>query len=139
MAIALKNIIPAIYTALTGSTTLMAKISGVFNEVPQNQNFPYVVIGDSDLTETKFNTFGRRGKDTRIYIHIHSLYKGDKEILDIADEIDVVLDWQDLTVTSNAHILTSNEGTQILREEDDSKNIKARHGIIEYRVLTQES
>ena len=137
--VAIKNIIPSILTALTGNATLMAKISGVFNEVPKNQDFPYVVIGDSDLGESKFNTFGRRGKDTRIFIHIHSLYRGDKEVLDIADSIDLVLDDQDLTITSNLHVLTSFEGLQILKEDDDSNNFKARHGILEYRVLTQES
>ena len=117
----------------------MALITGVFNFVPQKQTYPYVVINDSDLFETKMNTFGKKGKETRIFIHVYSMYKGDSEALGIAERIDSLLDWQSLTVSSNSHIVTSFEGLQLLVEEDDSKQYKARHAILEYRVITQES
>lgn len=139
MALVSKNLMTAIYSKLTGDSTLMALITGVFNFVPQKQTYPYVVINDSDLFETKMNTFAKKGKETRIFIHVHSLYKGDSEALGIAERIDSLLDWQSLTISSNSHIVTSFEGLQLEVEEDDSKQYKARHAILEYKVITQES
>lgn len=138
MALAGKNLITAINSKLTADSTLMALITGVFNFVPQKQTYPYVVINDSDFFETKFNTFARKGKEIRIFIHVYSLYKGDSEALEIADAIDSLLDWQSLTITFNDHILTAFEGLQLEVEEEDSKQYKARHAILEYRIITQE-
>lgn len=139
MALVMKSAITAIYSLLTSDVTLMALITGVFNEVPQKQTFPYVVIGNDDNNERKFNTFGKKGKETHIFIHVYSLYKGDSEALGIAERIDVLLDWTSLTISSNTHIVTSFEGLNMEREEDDSQQIKARHAILEYRIITQAS
>jgi hypothetical protein len=137
--VATKSILTSLYSKLTSDNTLMSKISGVYNYVPQNQPFPYIVMGDSDITETKFNTFGRRGKETRIFLHIYSISKGDREVLEITEVVDTLLDWQTLSINNNTHIVTSFENLNLFTERDDKQQIKARHAVVEYRVITQEN
>jgi len=41
----------AIYEKLTGNSSLMAIISGVFNYPPQSAVFPFIFIGNSNISE----------------------------------------------------------------------------------------
>lgn len=46
----------AIYAALTGDVTLMAKITGVFDFIPDAQAYPFVQIGEGQFNEWDTNT-----------------------------------------------------------------------------------
>lgn len=139
MAISLNKILASVYSKLTGGATLMSKVTGIFNEVPQSQTFPFVVLNDSDLIQVKWNTFGRKGKETSLFIHVYSIAKTDKEVIAIAEEIDLLLDNVTLAITSNTNILTSFERIEIVTEEGSSQQIKTKHAILEYRIMTTES
>ncbi len=47
----------AIYARLTGNAGLMAKITGVFDFVPQNQAYPFIQIGEMDFSPWDTHTF----------------------------------------------------------------------------------
>jgi len=138
MSLSIGTVKTSMFSVLKNDSTLTARITGVFDFVPNNTAFPYVTIGDNDLEESKLNTFGRKGKELNIYIHIFSAYNGDKEALEIANIIDGLLDWATLTLTSHTHIVTSFEGVRIYTEEADPNINKIRHAILRYRVITQE-
>jgi len=79
----------AVYTALTGNAALMAKITGVYDVVPEGTAGPYIALGYSQSLR------GRLLDDTErawyLNIDIWSEYQGRKEILEIADIIAGVL------------------------------------------------
>lgn len=66
------------YTVLTGDATLMALVRGVFDAVPENQPYPYIVLGES--TEVPFRTFGLNGHEITRTHHIYdqdgAVFKG---------------------------------------------------------------
>jgi hypothetical protein len=138
MASALKGILAQVNTKLTANSTLMALITAVSNWTAEDTVFPYVVIGGDDTTETKFNVFGKTGKESTIKVHIFSQYKGDSELLDIYGAVDDVLDDASLTLTGHTSVLISFENFVIIEEENKDSSI-TRHGIVTYRVITQES
>lgn len=47
----------AIYARLTGDAPLMAKITGVFDFVPDNQTYPFLQIGEVDFGSFDTQTF----------------------------------------------------------------------------------
>lgn len=47
----------AIYARLTGDAPLMAKITGVFDFVPDNQTYPFLQIGEVDFGPFDTQTF----------------------------------------------------------------------------------
>lgn len=58
----------AVYDTLTNDSTLMSKISGVFDYVPTDQAYPYVTIGD--ITGTEEDTFTSNVGNLTILVHI---------------------------------------------------------------------
>ena len=78
-----------IYTTLTGSAELMAKVTGVFDTLPQEQDSPYVVIGQ--LQALPGRLLNESENAWSVDIHIWSSYQGRKEVLEIADILRSVL------------------------------------------------
>lgn len=131
----LLDIQKGIYDKLTGDTTLTNLVTGIFDEVPKDQGFPFVNIGEA--TENKFNTFDRQGRDVTETINIYSQYDGFKEALDILDRIVILLDFQPITLTQNDLVYIRYDGgnTLLLTEDEGrTKHIRAR-----FEVLVQES
>ena len=133
MASALLAIQRAIFAKLSGDTALMALVKGVFDDVPENQAFPYVVIGEA--TETPSNTFGRKGKDVTCTIHIWSQAKGNTEALTILDRLNDLLDFEPLAVAGYEVIAVEYENAVTLREPDGV----TRQVPVRYRVRVKES
>lgn len=79
----------AVYTLLTGSTALMAKIKGVYDVVPEGTAGPYIQLGYEQSLR------GRILSDTeRVWyqtLDIWSEYQGRKEILEIIDLVNGLL------------------------------------------------
>lgn len=81
----------AIYTQLTGDATLMAMIEGVFDHVPDNQEFPFLTL--------QIKPWNDRGNETweglSATITIHTWYRrpgtGDLEVQKIQKRIDDLL------------------------------------------------
>ena len=89
----------AIYQILSASLPLQAIVAGrIFDEVPQGEHFPYIVIGDDDLKPWDLDC--KQGFEALITIHAFSRYKGRKEAKEIGAKIYDLL--------HNASIVTDN-------------------------------
>ena len=89
----------AIYQILAASLPLQAIVAGrIFDEVPQGEDFPYIVIGDDDLKPWDLDC--KLGFEALITIHAFSRYKGRKEVKEIGAKIYDLL--------HNASIVTDN-------------------------------
>jgi L-cystine uptake protein TcyP (sodium:dicarboxylate symporter family) len=129
---ALGDIQAAVYQKLTGDITLMSLVQGVFDDVDDNQAFPYIIIGEA--TENPFNTFGKDGKESTITIGIWSQYKGFKEALDILKQMNATLDDASLSLSEHNLVLIHYDSAQTIREQDGI----TRHVPVTYRVIIQE-
>jgi hypothetical protein len=128
---ALLEIQKAVYSKLTGDITLMGMIKGVFDDVPDNQPFPYITIGEA--TENPFNTFERKGRDTTFTLHIWSQYNGYKEALEILDRMNTLLDNETLPIAGFSLVYCQFENAATIEESDGV----TRHVPVRYRVVIQ--
>ncbi|WP_234329759.1 DUF3168 domain-containing protein [Streptomyces viridochromogenes] len=118
----------AIYQKLTASSALMALATGVFDEVPEDQAFPYVSFGS--IVETKDDTHDRQGLFVTVVIHVWSKYPGNREAADIFSALDAALDRQPLAVAGFKDVSIWHEQHETLRDPDPS----IRHINAQYRV-----
>ncbi len=132
MPTALLEIQKAVYAKLTGDATLMSKITGVFDAVPQNQAFPYIVIGDG--TEITWDHMGgKRGYEVTMTLHIWSRYNGYAEALGILAELNRLLDRAVLVVAGFATVQCAYEWSMPSRDPDGI----TRHLPARYRLLVE--
>lgn len=115
------------------STFLLLIPGGVHSHIPEKPSYPYIRIGDA--LESKFNTFGKVGKETDIKLYIYSTKPTDEEVLDIVDAADTLLDDVALTITGWKHVLISWESTQVVTETDN----RSRYAVVTYRVITEKN
>lgn len=78
-----------IYGLLTGDPALAAKVTGVFDVVPEEQPGPYIVIDTIQALEGSLINDTER--QISVDLHIWSAYQGKKEVLEIAEIIEAVL------------------------------------------------
>lgn len=126
----LETIIPAIVAKLRADTTLSSLITGIFDDVPDGQAFPFIAIGG--MSEVPFNTFGRYGRRTTITVNVLSQYKGFKEATGIYAQVNSILDGQVLTLSNHRLVSLSFMSNEFL--QDDT----VRHIPIVYEIITQE-
>jgi len=107
-------------------------ITGVFDEVPDGQSFPYIVIGDQN--EASFSTMAKDGGVLLITLHIWSQAKGFREAELVLGRANYLLDGA-LVITGYAHVGTVYEGADTLRDPDGI----TRHIAARYRVYAQSS
>ena len=118
----------AIYERLSGDAPLGALITGVFDEVPEGQAAPYVVIGE--VTEVPSEAHDRSGIDASLVLNIWSRYRGYKQAAQILREVDRLLHRQTLTVSGFTKVSVAQEMHQFLRDPDPT----LRRCIARYRV-----
>lgn len=128
---ALLSIQKAIFDRLTFDETLMSKVTGVFDDVPEGHAFPYVTIGDA--TSSPFRTMSRFGEEVTITLHIWSQYKGFKEANEILTELNRLLADQDLVVDGYDVMSSMYEFSETIRDPDG----KTRHLPVRYRIVVQ--
>ena len=126
----------AVYSALTANGTLLTKITGVYDHVPQdiggNENvFPYVNIGEDVVTE--YDTDAVLGGSVSITVHAWSRYYGKKEVKDIMGEIYATLHRAEFSETGFRFISCDFESSQTLLDADGL----TRHGILTFRILIE--
>ncbi len=131
----LNEIQTAIHTKLTGDTTLMGMISGVFDfgAVPANQAYPFVAIGDS--IETPDNRFGRRGYDTIQTLDIWDSSNNFQVCQLILARLNTLLDQQPLSLATHHHVYTLYNTCQTLNDPGVND---IRHLVVKYDIFTQE-
>ncbi len=123
----------AVYSKLSGDAALMAKVTGVFDSVPDSQAFPYITIGEA--TEVPFSAFSSVGKESTLTLHIWSRYSGFKEALDVLKRVNELLDGATLTITGYALVDMSLEMSETLRDPDGV----TRHVAARFRCLAREA
>ena len=130
---ALFEVQKAAYATLTGDAALMAKVTGIFDAVPDDRAFPYVTIGDE--TETGFNAFSKIGKVVVLTLHVWSQYQGFRQADEILVRINEVLDGAALTVTGYALVAVQFVSSEHLRDPDGI----TRHVVARFRCLVREA
>jgi len=129
----------AVYTKLAADSTLQTLLGGtvqaprVFDAVPENQDFPFAVIGQS--VEAPNDTYAVSVKDIRLTVLVFSRYLGSKEIVQAMDRAAVLLDGVSLTITGYSHIRTIHTRTLATRENDGV----TRRGELEFQILVRQS
>jgi len=120
----------AVLTRLDGYSALKpALVTAVYDAVPQNAVFPYVVIGDD--TTIPFNTHTTVGGEHTITIHAWSRYKGKSEIKRIQEQIYAALNRYALSVSGATMVNCEQEYAESFLDEDGL----TRHGVQRMRVL----
>lgn len=120
-----------IYDALVGSAPLMAVVTGVFDDAPTGQTYPYVEL--ADIVALDNGTKTDEGFEHRIEIHVWSRAHGQAELFEIFGLIDNVLHDQPLTLVDHRLINLRKTTHDTLRDIDP----KLRHGIMRFRAVTE--
>ena len=126
----------AIFTALDGATINDADgnaITGVFDDVPENTAYPYVVIGEE--TATNIDTKDKDAHEHTLTIHVWSQYRGRKEIKNILSSVYTTLHNASITVSGASLVNIRHEFENTLTEADGI----TRHGVMRFRVVVFDS
>lgn len=125
----------AIYGILTGDAQLMSKVVGVFDFVPDNNNFPYISIGE--FTTNPFETMDRYGQEVTSTIHVWSqrigpnAYQGMMQAENIMEDVQRLLARSYIEIDLWGTVGCWGDYSQTLVESDGI----TRHGILRYRLL----
>jgi hypothetical protein len=115
--------------------TLSANLSvPVFDEPPETEPKPYVVIGE--CTELPDNHHGGYGSETTHTLHVWTESEGFSEALTIVKEITGVLNHQNQRLSVEGHHIVSIrlDMTRTLRDP----NPRLRHVPVRYRINTEQ-
>lgn len=124
----------AIDARLRSDPEFMGMVKGLYDYVPENVAYPFVVTGESiETPDNRLNSFGRQ---TVVTLHVWSQYRGYAQALRIGARITALLDHQPLTVPGLDHVVTRYEFGQTLTDPEPPGNI--RHLVLRYRVLTEQ-
>ena len=128
------NLQQALYGRLTADTTLMARITGVYDQAPQGEVFPYVVIGED--TAEDFDDDRTAGFDVEVTLHVWGRsHRGRSEVKAIQADLYRLLHRLPLTVTGADTIETFVEFQETFRDADGL----TYHGVLRCRVVMQAS
>lgn len=95
-----------VYQLLTSNSSLMGKITGVFDCVPDNQPFPYITIGEDNYKD--FDTHTSNGIDGYFQIDVWTSKNnstGRKTCKEIQDQVYMILNDIDLQIDNFSTIL----------------------------------
>ncbi|MFQ5467971.1 MAG: DUF3168 domain-containing protein [Kiloniellaceae bacterium] len=126
----------AVFAALGGDPALKALIGDparVFDHVPANSAFPYVVIGEA--TARDWDTKTDPGMEQNLSVHTWSRARGAKETKQIMAAIVATLDHAPLAVAGHALVLIRFEFAQTLVDPDGLTH----HGVQRFRAITQKA
>lgn len=127
-----------IYDTLTGDAQLMSRVTGVFDFVPDNFDYPYVVIGR--FNAGPFDTYVRMGQTLNPIIHVWSRrefpnqYQGMKQAELIMDDILRLLALQTIAIDDWYDVGIWFDYSDLMVEPDGI----TQHGIIRFRMLVQQ-
>jgi hypothetical protein len=116
MATALRPLQSAVYAKLAGSASLMTLVSGVYDQVPEDEVFPYVTLGP--LIETPDDAHDAQGLSSTLTVDIWSKAPGFGEAYDVFSEVDAALDRVPLAVAGFRDVRIKQAGHQAERDPD---------------------
>ena len=124
----------AIFAELSASTDLQALIGDplrIYDAVPREAAFPYVVVGDDQVNDWSTATEG--GSEHLLAIHVWSRNGGCKEAKLIADVVREGLDGASLALTGQTLIDILYQGEETVRETDG----ETFHATVRFRAVTE--
>lgn len=124
----------AVYQVLHGDAELKAMVTGVFDYVPEDVAFDYVVIGEA--TEIPDNAHGMYGWQTTLTLHIWTRYRGYATALGVLARVVALLDHQPLALAGFHHVVTRYEWSQTLTDPAPPGDI--RHVPVRFRIVTEQ-
>lgn len=104
----------------------------VYDNVPDNAQAPYVVIGDDTLVE--FDSDGTSGFEATVTVHSWSVYRGRAEVKNIMGLIYDALHRAELNVQGYNLLGCDCEFSETFLESDGV----TRHGVQRFRILIRE-
>lgn len=111
---------------------IYAKVSAigwpVYDHVPQETEFPYIVIGDD--TSTPWDTDDSIGSETTCTIHVWSRHRGRKEVKEIMRTVYEALHRQEVSIIGGALVECQAEFQESFMDPDGL----TRHGVIRFRL-----
>ena len=126
----------AVYTTLRADSALQAFIGNparVYDHVPQDSLFPYVVIGEA--TGREFDGKSEDGMEQTLTLHSWSRDRGMQETKEIMAAVVDALDQVALTVTGHTLVLLRFEFSDTFLDPDGL----TRHGVQRFRAVTQKT
>lgn len=140
MALPHTEMITAMITAYRADTTLQGLIVGattpewgIFDSVPTNEAFPYVVINNITTNIGTGLTFDFNAHDMLIQIDVFSQYSGFNEARAIASQIDTLTNRKSFTLADFTNFSTLfNSSFQKVEEDGITHRV-----MTEYKAMTQ--
>jgi len=106
----------------------MSLITGVFDEVPDGQPYPYVTI--NSITETADDAHDHQGLWCTVQINVWTRAPGFKQAAEIFAAVDAVLDRQPLAVAGYTDVSIRCDHHMELRDPDpDIRHINAQYRV----------
>ena len=134
MSDALFAVQQAVTSALSSSTAVQAVLSAtprLYDHVPPNAVFPYVVFGPTHVVP--YDTKTEAGFEQIIALNIWSRYRGGKETRDIFEAIYETLHRANLTVTGQVFLSCEFHSADFSLDGDGL----TYHAAARYSILTQ--
>jgi hypothetical protein len=121
----------AIYARLTGNAPLMAKLTGVFDFVPDNQTYPFIQLGEMDFGAWDTHTFD--GFDGTITINLWARpgSRGRASLHDIQNDIYNLLHKWIPTISGFTAVSMRYDFSNIIVDPD----AVTYHGIQRFKIL----
>ena len=129
----LERVQRAIYSRLTADERLAAFPVGVYDHVPQDDAFPYIVIGQD--SEDQWDADDMHGFECIIEIHTWSRYRGMSECKRIQQLVYNALHDIELVVIRHNVVLCLWESAQQFVDPDGL----TRHGVQRFRVILNQN
>jgi len=120
----------ALYVKLTTDAGLMASLSGIFDHVPEGSPLPYITLAEGNIRD--WSSKSHQGQEHLFDIHLWSDKVGGKEIREMADQVNGLLDNAALNLTG--HQLVSLRF--VFFENFFDAEGRVRHGIMRFRART---
>jgi hypothetical protein len=125
----------AIFAALSANADLQALIGDpprLFDFVPRDSAFPYVVIGDG--SETNWSTATEAGSEHAVAVNVWSRATGHKEAKEIAEIVRSALDNAALSLTGFTLIGIRHLASEFARQPDG----QTWRASLRFRAVTEE-
>lgn len=123
----------AAYQALIADSALTALLGGaaVYDHVPQEAAFPFVVIDQMRIND--WSTGTERGSEHVLMLHVWSRYDGKREAHEISDAIRLTLDDAELTLDDNHLVNLTHQFSDLKRDPDG----ETYHAVLRFRAVTE--
>lgn len=106
----------AVYTRLSGDSTLQGMLSGVFDFVPQEAEYPYATIGNVKAKD--WSTISTAGIEAVLELEVFSRERGRKEALTILQRIRTLLHRANLSVTGHTLVDIAFVESEVEQQKD---------------------